>query len=201
MLSAIGVNAFHWGGGCVFRARATLPLKAFNVQTLCKSRSAKHNAKQRLNTSQMLTSQILINIRMSSWYLSGSWKRYQEIRMPNPDIQNAWMKGHNIFCPKGLLCGRVIKIHMCVRSCVRSFVRLSGLFLEHFLSSKSQILKGFRRKRDPKNGPKGWNVVKVEIGCWEMMWKCNSSDYSNWWRFWIGRHKRHFGRPCTAGLI
>ena len=39
--------------------------------------------------------------------------------------------------------------------CVRSCVRPSPLFLEHFLSSKSQIVKGFCRKSGPKNGPKG----------------------------------------------
>ena len=67
------------------------------------------------------------------------------------DEKRMWI---DFFCPKTLLCNvrRGFSNHVCAS--VRASVRphLSG---DPFWTIKSQILKGFRRKSGPENGPKG----------------------------------------------
>ena len=61
-----------------------------------------------------------------------------------------------LFCPKGLLCGDRIQIHVCVF--VRPCVRPSGMFLITFWIGKTHDSKGFGPETGSETGPK---VTKV----------------------------------------
>ena len=116
-------------------------------------------------------------------------------------------------CPKGLLCGRVSKNHVCPSVCpsVRTTTTTIGVATKNdqVLNGKTSLSKVSDSKRDPKKvhlqdliarfwdvdeisgTHRNWRVIEEEWRISNETWRDDNRE----------THNRHFGRQCSACLI